>query len=209
MKILLVGPFSGKQRESAMVEGFRQNGCDVLECSYGDILYSTSLIKRIQFRLGIGLVNSKLLQRVTEAVSTFKPDVVFFRRPLEFNEDMIWNIKKGSDAILVNYNNDDPFSTAYDSSSKWIKYRNTIPLYDITFSFRRKNISEYQAHGAENVFLWEPSFSPWIHRPLVPKDDWVGYNNMILFAMHAERDERREREMGIIRDKRGANFSSL
>lgn len=192
MKILLVGPFSGKQRESAMVEGFRQNGCDVLECSYGDILYSSNLINRVQLRLSIGLVNAKLVKRVKDAISNFKPDVVFFRRPLEFNEAMISDIKKGSEVMLVNYNNDDPFSSAYDSSLKWIRYRKSIPLYDITFSFRRKNISEYQAQGAKNVFLWEPSFSPWIHRPLVLKDDWVAYNNMILFAMHAERDERRE-----------------
>jgi hypothetical protein len=192
MKILLVGPFSGKQRESAIGEGFRQNGCDVFECSYGDILYSSSLLNRIQLRIGVGLVNFKLVKRVQQAASMFKPDVIFFRRPLEFNESMIADIKKKSNAIFVNYNNDDPFSKAYDANSKWRKYRKTIPLYNITFSFRRKNIAEYLEYGATNAFLWEPSFSPWIHRPLVSREAWIRYNSMILFAMHAERDERRE-----------------
>ena len=191
MKILLVGPFSGKQREAAIAEGFRRNNCDVLECSYGDILYSTNLLNRIQLKLGVGLVNHKLVKRVSESISFFRPDIIFFRRPLEFSESMILEIKKITHALLVNFNNDDPFSKVYDSDIKWIKYRKTIPFFDITFSFRRKNIAEYLNCGAKNVFMWEPSFSPWIHRPLVSTDNWLKYNNMILFAMHAEKDERR------------------
>lgn len=191
MKILLVGPFASAQRDAAILEGFKQCGCDALSCQYGDILFSGRFLSRVQFRLNRGPVFREIQNRVLEAIKQIKPDVVFFRRPLEFSSEMIQEIRNKSQSVLASFNNDDPFSEAY-KNVKWRELRNAIPDFDVHFAFRSKNIQQYYDLGAKQVALWEPFYVPWLHRPLVNTTDWISHGNKVLFAMHAEVDERRE-----------------
>lgn len=190
VRIMVIGTFGSVQRDAAIAEGFRRCGCDVVECSYGDVLYATDLPSRVQFRFSFGPVYERIAQRVLERACAERPDVLFFRMPLEFSTEMLEKLRKGYPAIYAAFNNDDPFSTAY-RGRRWNRFRNALASYDLVFAFRRSNLASYRTVGVSRTALWEPFFSPWIHRPLLPTDAATkGFS--ILFAMHAERDERRE-----------------
>ena len=191
MKILVVGAFGSKQRDAAILEGFRICGADVRECGYGDILYNRQLVSRLQFRFGVGYVFNKIKAKVINSCREFKADIIFFRRPLEFSSQMLQEIRHTTGARLVSFNNDDPFSAAY-RDIRWVKLRSAIKDFDMHFAFRRCNLKQYAEFGAKEVSLWEPYYVPWLHRPLVAENTWQQYKNQILFAMHAEKDERRE-----------------
>lgn len=197
MKIMVVGPFGTIQRESAIVEGFRRCGCSVTECDYGDLLFSCNILSRIQFRMGGGPVFRELTNRVIDKVCDASPDVVLFRRPLEFSADMIRKVRQAHPAIYASFNNDDPFSNAY-TDQRWCNLRSAIPEFDIHFAFRFRNVEQYKLAGAKHVALWEPFYTPWIHRPLAEYDENRSECFKILFAMHAERDERRKALLALI-----------
>lgn len=198
MKILVVGTFGSPQRDEAIARGFRECGAEVSECGYGDLIYSRRLFTRIQFRCSFGPVCFQLAARVRKAAQHFRPDVILFRRPLEFTPGMLRYIGDGCDAILVSFNNDDPFSPSY-TDRRWRNLRAAIPLFDAHFAFRRRNIEQYMEYGARAVALWEPFYSPWLHRPLVEDNAWVAHGKELLFAMHAERDERRDAVLELIK----------
>lgn len=189
MKILLVAPFGNAQRDPAIVEGFRRVGCEVAECSYGDLLFSDQFISRLQFRLATGPILNRLANRVIDSASAFRPDVVLFRRPLEFSGEMIRKIRASHSAVYASFNNDDPFSEAY-RDIRWRTLRQAIPEFDVHFAFRDRNIDQYKLAGARRVALWEPFYTPWLHTPAVLQP--MGDDFHLLFAMHAEPDERRE-----------------
>jgi len=121
----------------------------------------------------------------------FNPDVIFFRRPLEFTPAMLRYLRRHTKALFASFNNDDPFSPAY-RDRRWRLLREAIPLFDVHLAFRRRNIEQYKAYGAKVAALWEPFYSPWLHRPLVNDRSTNSGEAVILFAMHAERDTRRE-----------------
>lgn len=211
MRILVVGPFASVQRDAAIAEGFRRAGCEVSECGYGDILFSERLTSRVQFRLAVGPIFSQLTNRVIVAAKSFRPDVVLFRRPLEFSAKMIRSIRAAHPAIYASFNNDDPFSEAY-RDVRWKILRDAIAEFDIQFAFRARNVDQYKAAGARNVAMWEPFFTPWIHFPISNTASVVDFH--LLFAMHAEVDERRDallslRDEGIRVDVHSWNWASV
>lgn len=187
---MVVGSFGSAQRDAAISEGFRRCGCAVAECGYGDLLYSGNLAVRLQLRLGRGPVFQTILDRIKASAIAERPDVVLFRMPVEFSAVMLRDLRRSHPAVYAAFNNDDPFSRSY-AGNKWARFREAIPEYDIVFAFRSANIAQYREAGAKRVALWEPFYSPWIHHPVQVERDEVDAGFRILFAMHAERDERR------------------
>jgi spore maturation protein CgeB len=197
MKILVVGPFASAQRDAAIAAGFKRCGCDVAECGYGDLLFSDKIVSRVQFRLGVGPVFSALKERVIDSVRSTHPDVILFRRPLEFSAAMMRDIRSACPAIYASFNNDDPFSPSY-TDVRWRSLRMAIPEFDVHFAFRARNIEQYRSAGAKSVALWEPFYTPWVHRPLSDGAHVRSEGFNLLFAMHAERDERRDALLALI-----------
>jgi spore maturation protein CgeB len=193
MRILIIGAYGSLHREVAIEMGFKNLGIEVASFQYGDILFNKSLISRVQFKIGIGPVYYDIEQGLKKKIEQFEPDILFFRRPLEFNKNALLRLKKVSSALFVSYNNDDPFSKRYNSL-RWFYLRRAIPLFDIHFAFRRKNIEEYLFYGAKHVYLWEPYFVPWLHK----KSEVYLNNNRLLFAMHAEKDNRRDALLNLL-----------
>lgn len=198
VKILIVAPFGSPQRDEAIAKGFVECGAEVYECRYGDVIYAPSIFTRTQLRFAFGPVLQKLSERVCQAVEAFKPDVVFFRRPLEFTPAMLRQIKSRSDALLCSFNNDDPFSKSY-TDRRWRNLRNAIKEFDVTFAFRRSNLIQYDRYGSRLSELWEPFYSPWLHRPLVDRGQNYEQKRRFLFAMHAEPDLRRDAVVSLTR----------
>jgi hypothetical protein len=196
LKILLIGAYGSLHREVAIEAGFKKIGMEVDSFQYGDILFDKSLISRLQFKIGIGPVFLKIEKKLIKKIKNFKPDVLFFRRPLEFSKYSLIRIRKITNALFVSYNNDDPFSKKYNSL-RWYLLREAISLFDIHFAFRRKNLLEYKQKGAKNVYLWEPYFVPWLHQK---QHKLFFNNNKLLFAMHAENDQRRKALLALKKD---------
>ena len=186
MKILIIGAYGSLHREVAIETGFKKLGISVDSFQYGDILFKNTIINRIQFKIGIGPVFFKIENNLIKKIKKYKPDILFFRRPLEFSLNSLKRIRKVSSSLFVSYNNDDPFSKKYNSI-RWRLLRKAIPFFDIHFSFRRKNLLELKKFGAKKVYLWEPYYVPWLHKK---KNKFLN-NKRLLFAMHAENDQRR------------------
>lgn len=196
MKILLIGAYGTLHREEAIEKGFSELGANVQACKYGDILFNMSITSRTQFKIGFGPVFKKIEEKVSRAIAEFQPNVLFFRRPLEFNKGAIRRLRSQTDALFVSYNNDDPFSGKYRTPS-WYQLRKAIGEFDLHFAFRKKNIPEYYAAGAKKVYLWEPYYVPWLHK----SNGEIKNNGRILFASHAENDGRREGLTALLNNK--------
>jgi spore maturation protein CgeB len=196
MKILLVGAYGTLHREEAIERGFLELGANVRACKYGDILFNLAILSRIQFKIGFGPEFKKIEYKVQQEIIDFQPEVVFFRRPLEFSSHAIKRLRKITSALFVSYNNDDPFSTHYKNPS-WYFLRKAIKEYDLHFAFRKKNIAEYYNAEAKKVYLWEPYYVPWLH--LVENEPCN--NGKIFFAMHAEKDWRKLAVENLISNK--------
>src|SRR5207247_2516565 len=121
------------RRSSDLISrGFSECGAEVSECRYGDFLFSDNIFVRAQLRFAIGPTLNRLTSRVCYAVDSVRPDVIFFRRPLEFTAKMLRQIRQRSDAVLCSFNNDDPFSKSY-SDRRWRCLRAAIKEFDLTF----------------------------------------------------------------------------
>jgi len=127
--------------------------------------------------------------------------------PLEFSAAMIRQMRQVYPAIYAAFNNDDPFSESY-KDIRWRRLRLAIPEYDIVFSFRSRNIRQYKDAGANQVELWEPFYSPWIHNWTTEQNVVPNGEFNILFAMHAENDERRDALLALVNDGFKVNIHS-
>jgi spore maturation protein CgeB len=90
------------------------------------------------------------------------------------------------DAVLVGYNNDDPFSPRYPFWY-WRHFIHAIPVYDLVLAYRLHNVSDFAGAGAARVHLLRSWF--------VPERDFkldIEKKYDVVFVGHAEDDGRQE-----------------
>lgn len=168
MALIVIGEFKFKYYESDFVEALINNGHEVF-CfniwNNGNIL---SFFLKVEYYFSlIGpatliLYFKKILY--LKRLRIKEPLYIIFWRPVLISPFLLsllrWSL---GETYLISYNNDNPFSLAYQKSNKihlrrlWINFRKSLPLFDISFVYRSSNIKPYMEAGARKVALFPPA----------------------------------------------------
>jgi hypothetical protein len=129
-----------------------------------------------------------------------RPDFVFIYRGTHVTPQTVRNIKSLlPGAVVAGYNNDDPFGPG-QPRLLWRHFLNCLPLYDLTFAYRRHNVAEFEARGARRVRLLRSWFMPERNHPVTLLDaDRARFASDVVFVGHYEADGRLEYLEDVVR----------
>lgn len=188
------------------IEGFRWTDY-IPESIWGKVQ------KKYLFGPAVKRINEVLIERC----SSLKPDVVFIYKGIYVWPQTITQMKRCA-RLVISWNADDPFGNYNADFAKkyrikgnillskivpyektfyfkrlWANFIKTVPLYDICFVIRSKNIRKYQEVGAREVHLMRCYYLPELHRPIeLTEDERKRFESDVTFIGHFEPDHRTE-----------------
>lgn len=111
-----------------------------------------------------------MMRDVLREAACFRPDVVMIEKGELLGEEDVRQVRTivPERAIVAHINPDDPFG---DYSKKWSRFLAAIPAYDIHFVPKAANEAEYHEKGAQAVVVYDRSFDPMLHKPVVLSDE--------------------------------------
>ncbi|BCE00605.1 glycosyltransferase family protein [Marinicellulosiphila megalodicopiae] len=165
MKVLVVGDWLAEIYEESFYQAFMEHGCKVSKFSWIQYFkyyqyanrYSVkknvllSLYYRFQNKFTFGPVILRINHDLIADVLCNKYDLIFIYRGTHIYPNTIKKLKK-TGAIVFGYNNDDPFSPHYPKYF-WRHFVRSINQYDHIFSYRNKNLNDYNKVGYENTSI--------------------------------------------------------
>jgi spore maturation protein CgeB len=162
MRILVVGAYDFDIYESAAADALERVGHSVLRLSHSQFLIGpTAVIERRGLAAGPGI--RRFNRALIAAISDFLPDAVLIWRGVYVQPTTLARIRQRSPALLVSYNNDNPF--AQSKRSVWLRhywryYLKGIPSCDINLVYRPENIADAQSRGSRKTDVMMPAFIP-------------------------------------------------
>jgi len=134
-------------------------------------------------------VNHDLIARTIQT----QPDVLFVYRGTHITAATLRAIKRACpQAILVGYNNDDPFSP-HQPHWAWRHFVQAIPEYDLTLAYRQHNLDDFRGACAQRVELLRSWFVPEANHPVtLSLEDRARFECDVVFIGHNEPDGRLE-----------------
>jgi spore maturation protein CgeB len=194
MKIIYVGELdTTPDRDSSWINALRMLNNEVI--GFPTAPYKTSkktIISKIFLRLNIGIWNKRLQNDLIYLAKLFKPDLIHFRLPVEFNRKTIKSLRS-MNIVVTEFFNDDPFSEKMPIFH-YHKFRNALSAFDGHFVWRKKNIQEFMDAGAKFLNHSPPCYDPdWFPNSkeiqlLEPKN----FSNDVCYIGHWEDDCRVE-----------------
>jgi len=146
----------------AIVSGFKDLGHHVVHFSWSPFLSESGLLikrsplsefyLRLENKFLCGYMLKRINFRLLEKVSEFNPHLVFIYRGAHITSETISIIRNRYSAVVFGYNNDDPFSDQYPWFY-WRHFKKAAPKYSHVFSYRFKNIYDFQSLGLETSLL--------------------------------------------------------
>ncbi len=137
MKILLIG----QDRHWALERVYRRHLSEWCEVElvpvedWFDDFYQSSLLRKVQVRLGLSDIYRQLGRRVLDAVDRFRPDVALVFKGMSVLPEVLEQIRARG-IMLANYNPDHPFLFSSRGSGNENVSR-SIGLYDLHLSYSR------------------------------------------------------------------------
>src|ERR1041385_2469500 len=171
MKILFAGEFEYSWYEEACAQALEELGQTVVRFSWKK--YFNGFFGKLERHLVIPGPTAYLLnKKLIETARREQPDIILIWRGTSVWPCTLSTLRKCTNARLISYNNDDPFSPVYSDSDSlylrrlWNCFISAIPEYDLNFVVRPVNLNDYLASGARKVHLLRFYFVPKIHRPI-------------------------------------------
>lgn len=202
LRVLLVGEYMWPWYQDACADALEHQGCMVERFGWLDDFrhwregrsepFYHSLWHRIQYRLRLGPAVWRINRRLLRTARRFQPDIVWFYNVQLIAPSVIKALRRAlPDATFVQYANDNPFSAAA-RPGLWRHYLNSIPLFDMHFSYRHNNLADYRRRGAQSVHLLRAYFIPEVDHPEPQEDIPERFKCDVVFAGHYEGDGRLE-----------------
>jgi spore maturation protein CgeB len=188
VKILLAGAYRYFWYEEVCAQALEKLGHEVIR--YGWNRFFKGKLGAIEEKWPLGPIVAWLNWDIVARARAYHPDVIFLWRATLIWPRTVRALKRKTGALLVSYNNDDPFGPTRHQPL-WRYFIPSIPEYDIHFVYRRINLEEYRAAGARHVELLLPYYIPQLHKPMVlTPDDAERYACDAVFVGHYEDDGR-------------------
>jgi spore maturation protein CgeB len=200
MRILVVGDWHSELHEEAVYGALTALGHEVLRFPWHQyftrpggrrsLLYP---VYRAQYKYMWGPVVDRLNADLAALVEASRPDAVFIYRGTHVQAQTLARMRRAvPDAVLVGYNNDDPFSPLYPGWM-WRHFKAGIPLYDLVLAYRHRNLAELEAAGAKRVGLLRSWFMPQRNHPVeLDSEQRASFGSDVVFVGHYEDDGRIE-----------------
>jgi spore maturation protein CgeB len=198
-KILLVGNWMWPWYEKACADALDALGCRVVPFEYMSEFKTfenrsvepvyRSQLARLQNRLLIGPALSRINRSMKTAALKVKPDIIWFYNCTHIFASAVAELKQlMPKVLLVQFANDNPFHSKI-RPDYWRHFKGSIPLFHLHFVYRKSNVPEFRATGAENVHLLRSYFIPEMDFPesSLPENRFV---SDVVFAGHFEADHR-------------------
>lgn len=197
MKILIAGNWRWCQHETAFAAALSKMGHEVVPFSFHK--HFQGILGYYQSALPLpGPALWQLNRALLANVRGNNPDVVLVWRGTHIVPRTL-RLIKARGALLVSYNNDDPFGpkihghTPWHHRFLWMWYLRCLKEFDINFMFRPANVQEAIYYGAKNVHVLKPYFIPEKHHPVVlSASDKERFDCDVVFVGHYEPDGREE-----------------
>jgi spore maturation protein CgeB len=166
MRIFLVGEFWNGSLGLSYWRALKKMGHEILEFDHQKEYESISPLARNRYsnRLFSGYFDVILNQRLLKNVKSFKPDLVFVIKGPSVFASTLRQIKQSGNALLFNFNPDNPFNRNRGASNN--KIREAIPYYDCYFIWGKFLIDPLKNAGARRVEYLPFAFDPELHFPV-------------------------------------------
>ena len=197
LKILVVGDGHSKIHEVAVAKVFGDLGYQVKSFFWSGYLSSTRQLGRLcllaQNKYIFGPSIRRINQDLVALCRSFQPDLIFVYRGTHIRAKTIREMKSlRPNAIIVGYNNDDPFAPGHPSYL-WKTFLRAVPEYDLVLAYRHHNIDQFRRIGAKRVELLRSWFLPWQNQPIIlGESDQTRFKSDVVFVGHLENDGRTE-----------------
>ena len=138
--------------------GHNVTGIDILPSNFKLNKFIDRMNYRLSYKFDFEKLNNKIL--IESAKQNY--DIIWIDKGKKIFSKTIKKLKSLNTSVkIVHINPDDPFGKF---RTGWQTFIKAIPYYDIHFVAREVNISEYLQQGAENIFVYDRSFDPEIHK---------------------------------------------
>ena len=198
MKILVAGDWHSELHEQAVYNAFIELGHETLRFAWHEYFKSAGAFSKLimpflkaQNKYMFGPLVDRLNHELVDIVAHEQPNLVFVYRGTHIYQKTLQLIHKAApSAVLVGYNNDDPFSPHYPRW-KWRHFLAGVPEYDLVLAYRPHNVDELRAAGARCVELLRSWFIPERNHPVELSDkDRQRFECDVVFVGHYEDDGR-------------------
>lgn len=193
MIVLMVGNFLFEMYERAFADAFVELGHDVDEFRQSEYFTAEGglekLYRKFQDKYHIGPCVRKMNKDLVKKCQAKKYDLVFIYRGVMVWAETIRKIRQNG-AVVMGYNNDDPFGKEY-ASYFWKIYLKAVKEYDYVFAFRKKNIEEYRRIGYQKTELLRAYYIG-KRNFYIENCDCDKYKTDVIFIGHYEDDGREE-----------------
>lgn len=191
MVVLMVGSFIYEMYEKAFADAFKKLGHDVDEFRQGGYFTAEGglarLYKKVQDKYHVGPCVARMNKDLVKRCKSKKYDMVFIYRGVMVKAGTVRTIKQ-SGAVVMGYNNDDPFGKDY-AAYFWKVYLRAVKEYDYVFAFRERNIWEYRQMGCRNVGILRAYYIKG-RNFCIENCDCERYKTDVIFIGHYEDDGR-------------------
>ncbi len=110
---------------------------------------------RLSKRFQLHYDQKRLETDILEACAATSPALIWFEWPRSFQPTFIQLLKSACPAaLLISFQDDNPFGTRYGDAWQWKNYISCIPLFDLHLVKRQSDVHNLKAHGARNCRLW-------------------------------------------------------
>ncbi len=202
MRILVAGEWRWPWYQEAFADALGSLGHEACPFGWAELFYDglggdrephfKNIVSRLQNRLLLGPLVSRLNRRLVNAVDRLRPDIVLLYNAHHVLSRTLRKIKRVSpDMVIAQYLNDNPFS---DNAAAflWRHVKRSIPLCDVHFIYRHANAEPIRRHGGKNVYLLRSYFVPHQDFREEPGPGDERFSCDVVFAGHYEDDGRVE-----------------
>lgn len=194
--MMVAGAWRWPVYEKACADALTRLGVDIIRFPWAD--YFKGPFGRVQE--AIPFPGPALLQlncAIVNAAKEEKPEIMLVWRGTHILPKTLRVIKSQIGAMLVSYNNDDPFGPAahgrvpWRHYFRWRQYLKSVPEYDLHFMYRNINVPEILQKGAQQACVLMPYFIPETNHPVkISENELRKYACDIVFVGHYEPDGR-------------------
>lgn len=198
MKIVIAGNWHSELHEEPVFNAFKELGHNPIRFQWHTYFKPQGLtgnifrpVMKAQFKYMVGPIVAQVNKDLIALIAREKPDIVFIYRGILIYKETLLAIKNDApNAILIGYNNDDPFSPMYPRW-KWRHFLSGVPHYDLVLAYRLRNLDEYRAAGAKRVELLRSWFIPTRNYPMtLTTEEKNQFECDVVFVGHYENDGR-------------------
>ena len=193
MKMVMAGNWQWPFYQQACANALAELGVNVVAFKWQSYFHGIMGKFEAHTLIGISRIR-KLNNDLIKLCSEVKPDMLFVWGAMHIKNATLEKIKRMG-VYLISYNNDDPFAKRYTYlryfhlRKIWRNFIRNLPLYQMNFVYRQKNIDDYRKIGINNVHILPSYYCKDLHFPmnLERGRDFDG-----VFLGHYENDERFE-----------------